>query len=583
MNFHSEQKHFFSKYKILIMVVVTTLFTLLVLHPNIKAKWGAIDDHESMLFLATKAELTSTQIISEWGKEEIKKFGNSKRVRPFYYLLRELETHLWQFNVEGWYLTRIFFCVLVMFTIWYIFSNYVGLFTALLFTLLTTNERFWADLWTRLGPSESYAAAGLAVWSLVFYKILLRLKTGTAPALWMYLIFFLSSLVVIGAKENMVFMAGFVFFLEIKLILSNLNNNKFEHKFEPKVVNKAVNKIGHILNISVLIFTAMMMLSIILAMGKYQADIYGTSVETASRLNSLIRGFFRLKIVHISFYLSTILFILSHAHFNFRYNFLNKLSSLTKEIRLLWYAEFVMVAIYAFQFAFYNRNWPPSMRYDFPIQLTIFLSLFFFYLFILKFLSQYDSSRKYKRNFILIFNLGIIIYLLARNLMGLSYVDIHKNAVRNQQRTNTLMEKIMEIKNLTSLNSENSLKPIILISHNPWNAEFLISITRFFKAYKITNPLSVSVAFNKNKNKNYGFWGSNNNDESDKSSNSLIEKIAEDIFSWSLKGGEGFIALEESFQRAKNKNILPYCVGIGKKNEGKHSSSECQDIGVLKW
>ncbi len=85
------------------------LVTGFLLHDDLQAKWGIIDDHEIMAFLGPTGHLTPGDwLTSLQTHPEIAGLDlHIPRYRPAYYSLRLTECMLWGNNPHSWYGARL--------------------------------------------------------------------------------------------------------------------------------------------------------------------------------------------------------------------------------------------------------------------------------------------------------------------------------------------------------------------------------------------------------------------------------------------------------------------------------------------
>ena len=85
------------------------------------------------------------------------------RFRPTYYLFMLIETWLWGANVHLWYLARTLCFALFLSSIWWVIRRFVGVWLGGALTIWIAILPLWAEVWSRLGPSEIYGAGCIGV------------------------------------------------------------------------------------------------------------------------------------------------------------------------------------------------------------------------------------------------------------------------------------------------------------------------------------------------------------------------------------------------------------------------------------
>lgn len=170
-----------------------------------QANWGLIDDHEIFNFLGSDLHLPFSDI---WNtlltKTEAVQEGG--RFRPGYYVFKLTETALWGTNVHLWYLMRTICFAVFLSSIWWFMQRFAGLWLSGVLTVYVALVALWADVWSRLGPGETYGTGLLGVMIFASYLILFSnspsTRKGSAIALT------LSTLVLIAVKETFLPIAG---------------------------------------------------------------------------------------------------------------------------------------------------------------------------------------------------------------------------------------------------------------------------------------------------------------------------------------------------------------------------------------
>jgi hypothetical protein len=136
-----------------------------------QANWGLIDDHEIFNFLGPDLHLPFSEI---WHtlltKTELVQQGG--RFRPGYYVFKLTETALWGTNVHLWYLARTVCFAIFLSSIWWFMRRFAGLWLSGALTVYVSLLPLWADVWSRLGPSEIYGTALVGVMIFASYFIL---------------------------------------------------------------------------------------------------------------------------------------------------------------------------------------------------------------------------------------------------------------------------------------------------------------------------------------------------------------------------------------------------------------------------
>jgi hypothetical protein len=195
----------------ILFVVALTLATY-TLGPLSVARWAIQDDHEIAFFVGRADRLPFSEIPRTLLETEIGYAGRWPRFRPAYMGLRLLESSLWGFSPLGWYRTRLVMYVLSVFLVGWMLAARIGVVGAIGLVTWVLSARYWFHVWGRLGPPESYAAFGCALWALAIYLLWPAVTPSTRTARYRVglglLFFVVGNAVVVGAKENFLILAG---------------------------------------------------------------------------------------------------------------------------------------------------------------------------------------------------------------------------------------------------------------------------------------------------------------------------------------------------------------------------------------
>jgi hypothetical protein len=190
----------------LVIACLSIAFALLLTGRQIYlANWGLIDDHEVFYYLGPDLRLPFSDIWSTLlAKTEVGSLQG--RFRPSYYCIKLIETSLWGTNVHLWYLGHTIGFAIFLSSIWWTMHRFVGGWLSGVLTACIALLPLWADVWSRLGPSEIYGAAcvGAMVFAADFMLFSDRPRTRNACAI----ILALTTIVLIGLKETFIPVAG---------------------------------------------------------------------------------------------------------------------------------------------------------------------------------------------------------------------------------------------------------------------------------------------------------------------------------------------------------------------------------------
>ncbi len=175
---------------------------------SLNQKLGPIDDHEIVTYLGNDQQFTILDIPRTLMQQtEIGQWGEYPRYRPIYYSFRLLETSFFGTNAAAWYSFRILLVAVSAFLLsTFISRNFISetkigrLALFLIFSVAFYSLPAWADIATRLGPSEIYLVTGFSLFVTGCVLVYSEIKTMLG---WVCTIF--GALVMIGSKENGIF------------------------------------------------------------------------------------------------------------------------------------------------------------------------------------------------------------------------------------------------------------------------------------------------------------------------------------------------------------------------------------------
>jgi hypothetical protein len=147
---------------------VCVFFSWMALHAALDSRFGAIDDHEIIRYLGIgKSKADWDDWFTLWKSTEVGGFGDAGRFRPGYYALRIAEACVWGKNVAAWYGFRIFLCASLLVAVWRLASQAWGASVGFSMAFALVGMPSVADMFARLGPSETYGipALALGIWA----------------------------------------------------------------------------------------------------------------------------------------------------------------------------------------------------------------------------------------------------------------------------------------------------------------------------------------------------------------------------------------------------------------------------------
>lgn len=419
---------------------IFAVFGFFLVGNTLQAKLGVIDDHEIVMFLGQDGKIKLNEIAKIISSTEVGQWGEYPRFRPSYYTLRVLEATFWGDNATLWYGTR-YLMLVVCLTLTYItLSRFIPKILSFTIVLYLMTLPLWSDILTRLGPSEIYAAFGLVLFSF-------GMINGK------YYLWFIGYLISVGSKENMLFM------LPIMLFWLGL-----------KFWNKKITKKEIILGVVATLYTAWIIAGIGLATIKLGADVYGTQISYKDRIMTLWS--YKRYIVdtqHLYFSLIATIGMILVAWKN----------SVSRKYLILMV---VVGGTAASQYIFYNNSLPTNMRYDFPGVIALRL------LDVISFAWIWSYLTKRNIRWIMGLTLLIAVTILASQTYRNGYERIQNQVTKVVSETSSFDSSITKfVSDLT----QDSQKPLLIVTNNYLDYEPIVSISRFLRARGVTNPMTL--------------------------------------------------------------------------------------------
>lgn len=401
-----------NKYEKWIVLFVCSAFSLYIFGPNFKAKFWLIDDHEILYFLSSKTNQRS------WGdffyilfnQTEVGEFGVNTRFRPSYYVLRLIETFLWKDNPTLWYISRFSILVSFLFSLTLLYRFILSTPVALAWVFTSFSFIYWADIFFRLGPGETYIVLGFSIFTLSSFNWKKKLNSG----LLVFILQIVSVMIMIGSKENMVLTA----FLPILFYVF------------PKTEIRRVSFLKFIYAIP-FVFSLSIVYAVFSAISANPVDINGNSIQFSTKIYKI------LNLLSSPLAFQPLIFCLV------------ALVLVFKRSRLFWFFRYRKNLFFLFLFlfanillniVFYGGDLPQNNRYDFP---TSIFSIVFVIIGLGFILGQVFRIYKIKPRI----PIGLISLVVASfGFSSLSINELQNSSRKNAKRTMALSQAIEEMK-----------------------------------------------------------------------------------------------------------------------------------------
>lgn len=529
-------------FRAVFILIVSLTFSFLLFGENLQAQWWIIDDHEYMSFMGSDGQLAIWEIPKTLvSNTEIGRYGRKPRYRPSYYILRLLETALWGNQPKYYYLTRILICSFFISICWMISKDQLGFLNGLLFSMAIMSFGYWADIYSRLGPSEPYVAFGISLFTASVY---LYLEKNFNP-ITCWLLILLGTVIAVGSKENvLILIIPFIW-----LVINSILQKKYS-AVQFLITGLAVSFCGWV--------STAVILGIIRMGGE---NMYATNVASTT-LKSVAINEIRTLPFSIIKYFSRATLIISISYILVIFgvmliSILQKQSSasqnnVTRKILLrCGCILFFIYLLFLSQRLFYIDRWPTAIRYDFPGKLGEMLTLFVLFHTCIQLLSVIKIRTFISRILRIGFGCFCIIIIFQNNL----FHDLSNSAQNNVIRTKEFTSHIEQIQSKCLRHPEY---PIIFQSYDALDFEPIMSVKYFLQAYQVKNPVFIYI---------YGY------DNQSYPESSYESALAQKLENVSTNGGWiGFSPLENL------KEVGCECFSI---HFSGRSDSQCIDLGTI--
>jgi hypothetical protein len=418
---------------------------------NLRAKWSAFDDHEIMWFMGSRTQLPFSEIAPKLLLTEVGSQSDLPRFRPAYYGLRLLETWAWGKHPADWYAAHLSILCFFMITIWALAWPRIGFLTAGLLAVCTVMLPFWSGIFSALGPGETYAVLGLALY-LIGADLVFR-QHHSGPG-WCLLL--TGTMTAAGAKENMLLLA-----LPLPFFLWQ----QFRH-----AGSKSFPALAAGLGILWCAWIAFTLASRLRAAG---GDVYANPISLSQRLATILR--LRGDPGMLGLSCAAGCFLLLWWYWR-RRNAAMQRAALTG---LVWTTLFV--GLYVAQVVFYNGSWPTGTRYDFPGML-VWPALFVVACWYIRKWSSLVRSAAHR-----VFLEAAIPILAFMALVG-SFRNVPAARAVAERNVAATSGWTALLTRAASVAREHESYPLVVQSNDPADFEVVVGLPRFLAAYGAPNP-----------------------------------------------------------------------------------------------
>ena len=446
---------FSDKFKVYAGYLLVILISIYMWSPLVNAQWGLVDDHEVVWLIGESNRLNLFDIPSVLMKTELNLESSLPRFRPSYYTVRAIEASVFGKNPSLWYLLRVlifvyFGCVLFGF-LFRIESNFIPH----VFIVYCLSASYWSDIFARAGPAEVYCVLGVA---LMMHGLLhIYAKHVWKLSYWMV---FVGFLLAVGAKENMIFLAAIPLWL---------------------LFTKKMSLLARVLMVSMLLYTALIVVILIGRLSSIGADIYANDIGLQSRfllMKSLVKssGFKWLFLLSLS---SSIYYVVLKR--------VGGVSELIVERAFVLVVAIVLCAfIYASQFVFYAGKWPDGAmsRYLFPGFIFLHLGAFFAISILFLYFNE-GQFFKYVKN--------VFLFILCIYYASPVWTSMNENR-QFALNTSKITSKFNVEYNKARIELAQDVTKVLVVQVGSiWDCEPVQGLVRFLRSDRLANPVVVIV------------------------------------------------------------------------------------------
>lgn len=433
-----------------------------------KAQWGMIDDHEIVHFLGSDRAMHVREFWPRLMETEVGSPGKFPRYRPAYYSLRLIETILWGDSVKLWYTARLVIAAVVFALTWLALIRWIGFGHGLLVMVWTFTYPYWADIFCRLGPSETYASLGLAICVYGVVQIAAPHQPSFARAAIMWILVCLGVSIAAGSKEN------FLVIVPVVWVVGAVMWRRYKCRWF------VIGGAAIVTSLSMLIVGA-----VIMAISRTGHDVYSGKVSLTDRLMlfgigryGLVRSCYwymkRWQVIGCMICACAVLGVIIRRRTLPSYVFHAGVMSMG------------LVLFYAMQYFFYSGGVPSGVRYDFPAMVVV--PMFWATAGWMLGMAGDDLGGRAVGGCVRLCMSVVIATVVA---MSGAACAIRQSAERTVHDTSRF---VAQVTNVASILRASRGVPLTLLAAGSLDYEKVYSVERFLRYYGVTNDIYVEVA-----------------------------------------------------------------------------------------
>lgn len=454
-----------------LIVGCSLLLSAIAIGDNVFARWWVMDDHEIARLLGSDHQLTIAEMVQSLKEHpEVGAIGSGRRVRPSYYVIRHLEAWLWGDNLVLWYLARVVALGGVFAICWHLLWRFVGGIDAGLLMLMIFCLPMWADLWSRIGSSESYAMVGMAIsvlGILLIERVLNCRRESDATvssrrSICAWALIIMGAVIAIGCKEN--------FLIMVPLVIAYAGSLWYRG---------SANWIAWAGAVVVTVFGVFIALNVVGSL----ATVGGVDIYAKQRsVSTLISAAVRCLTVH--FGLIMLITIIGLLVFARRIRGDARLAGLLVQTKATTLAMVALLVLFVSQYAFYDGFSFFDRRYAFPAALAPLLMLPLLVQLRLRYRKARGDDRNRIRSTEFVWRVGTVCLVAV---IGLS---MQRETAIHVHESTAFTSELMQI--VDACKSEPH-KSVVFVSHDPWDYESLYSVAGFLRFYNVSNPIFLQL------------------------------------------------------------------------------------------
>jgi hypothetical protein len=323
------------------VVIASCILTAGIFGRAVLVNWAVFDDHQILQYVGPGRGFSIGQMLSSLPETEIGRFGTSVRFRPSYWFLRLLECVVWGARPYLWHAFRLLILAMAVMVFWQLMARPLGWAGAGLLCAYTFTFAYWQQIITWLGPGETYALGGLALYAWGSTTTLRRLSRGERAGAPASLAVLLGTAISAGSKENFVLLAVPSVYLAYRSL-----------RARDAASFAAAGSIA---------FAAYVSTGALMAVLRQGADVYSHAVSPAARIRHLVISLGAAQTVIPLMTLVLLMAVVGSSHL--------LAPGKTETRKAAWRAQgwlLALLVMYVSQIVFYNGEWPTGIRYDFP-------------------------------------------------------------------------------------------------------------------------------------------------------------------------------------------------------------------------